>query len=720
MRLFAEKVFFHFLSSWRSRFLSRERLRISLVLFFCIGFCFCVLAGQPSGAEGKENDSVDVLFWNRKWQPLNALVVARSADLSPRELSVAANALWLQRRYGEAMELFRKIGKECPRELHPYMEMLFVLGEERSDRKQAGLERAKNLWETAPQGLKYYVAYALARLERDLGNTAASRTWFRQMVKLGDDKTLRKPALDALLAFPEAETSDVLRMLDDYPMNRAALKLLGKKKNLGADALTKLGYAAYVDQNYAKAAQFLQEAEKKGAGERARFWHAFSLYRMGKGNEGIELWRTVAVSGDRYAERAVKRLDIAARNGYRDAVLSILSEVAEKRTGRPGEAAAYYLMRLQEKNAPEKALKWREKLLQEAPRSFYAAELLWEDGWRAWLRDEWKTAARFWEQGLETSAGGDWPARFLYWSAEAQERIGDGASAARNRHRLGESFPTSVYTFWLNPQGSKPISDDLPPVLQGEGSLLEQWGFVTYARIQLGKSSSPKDRFHAARIARWQGDIRGAYHLAGTLAGLLQQGKTLPRELLEMLYPRPHEKEILTAAQRFGVDPHLLWAVMRQESAFDPNATSYVGAMGLMQLMPATAKGEAKGLGMELGNAYKPETNILLGTAHLSMNLKRFDAVEHAVAAYNAGGGAVKRWLENGRDIREWAESVPYEETNGYVRKVMANHFVYSLLYAGSAPSSGENGGTLQGGEASEAPSEVEVQEFVEEEAAQE
>jgi uncharacterized protein HemY len=116
---------------------------------------------------------------------------------------------------------------------------------------------------------------------------------FRQMVKLGDDKTLRKPALDALLAFPEAEVSDALRMLDDYPMNRTALKLLGKKKNLGADALTKLGYAAYVDQNYAKAAQFLQDAEKKGAGERARFWHAFSLYRMGKANEGIVLWGTV-------------------------------------------------------------------------------------------------------------------------------------------------------------------------------------------------------------------------------------------------------------------------------------------------------------------------------------------------------------------------------------------------------------------------------------------
>jgi soluble lytic murein transglycosylase len=187
-----------------------------------------------------------------------------------------------------------------------------------------------------------------------------------------------------------------------------------------------------------------------------------------------------------------------------------------------------------------------------------------------------------------------------------------------------------------------------------------------------------------------------------------------------MLYPRPHEKEILAAAQRFGMDPHLLWAVMRQESAFDPNATSYVGAMGLMQLMPATAKGEAKKLGMEVGNAYKPEINILLGAAHLSMNLKRFDAVEHAVAAYNAGGGAVKRWLENGRDLREWAESIPYEETNGYVRKVMANYFMYRLLYAESVPLSGENGEPLSGDETPEAPSEVKGQEFVEEDPTQE
>jgi soluble lytic murein transglycosylase len=128
---------------------------------------------------------------------------------------------------------------------------------------------------------------------------------------------------------------------------------------------------------------------------------------------------------------------------------------------------------------------------------------------------------------------------------------------------------------------------------------------------------------------------------------------------------------------------------MRQESAFNPSATSWVGAAGLMQLMPATAKGEADALGIKSYNLYSSDQNIILGTAHIARLLKSFGNTEQAVAAYNGGSGSARRWLA-GREkvpLDEWIESVRFEETNDYVRRVMANLHIYRALYG--APKTG-------------------------------
>ena len=99
--------------------------------------------------------------------------------------------------------------------------------------------------------------------------------------------------------------------------------------------------------------------------------------------------------------------------------------------------------------------------------------------------------------------------------------------------------------------------------------------------------------------------------------------------------------------------------------------------------MPGTAAGEAKALGMKKYSLYDPEDNITMGTAHIARLLKSFSRAEHAVAAYNAGGGSARRWLDGRKDLPldEWIEAVAYEETNDYVQKVMGNLAVYRALY---------------------------------------
>jgi soluble lytic murein transglycosylase len=126
---------------------------------------------------------------------------------------------------------------------------------------------------------------------------------------------------------------------------------------------------------------------------------------------------------------------------------------------------------------------------------------------------------------------------------------------------------------------------------------------------------------------------------------------------------------------------------MREESALDPRAVSPAGAIGLTQLMLPTAQEVARRL--RLGRVGRADLtgaslNIRLGSRYLGDLIRRFDgSVALALAAYNAGGGAVSRWLEQrrGLEIDEFVEEIPVEETRGYVKRVLRSYAAYRLLY---------------------------------------
>ena len=156
--------------------------------------------------------------------------------------------------------------------------------------------------------------------------------------------------------------------------------------------------------------------------------------------------------------------------------------------------------------------------------------------------------------------------------------------------------------------------------------------------------------------------------------------------VLRAIFPWPNRRAVEGEAAEFGVDPLLLVAIVRQESVFDAEALSPAGARGLAQLLPGTAALTARGLDVTFYPEWitVPDLNLHLGAAHLQELLERFPGrVDAAVAAYNAGTAPVTRWLARpgADDPDQFIESIPYQETRGYVRSVLRNRDLYRALY---------------------------------------
>ena len=153
-------------------------------------------------------------------------------------------------------------------------------------------------------------------------------------------------------------------------------------------------------------------------------------------------------------------------------------------------------------------------------------------------------------------------------------------------------------------------------------------------------------------------------------------------------YLTPYSEQVRPAAQRQSLDDAWVYGLMRQESRFVTNARSTVGASGLMQLMPATAKWVARKIGLNdfhQGQVNDTEVNVLLGTSYMRLVLESLD--NHPVlasAAYNAGPGRARRWRA-ARPLEGaiYAETIPFSETRDYVKKVMSNSVYYSAQFDG-------------------------------------
>lgn len=156
-------------------------------------------------------------------------------------------------------------------------------------------------------------------------------------------------------------------------------------------------------------------------------------------------------------------------------------------------------------------------------------------------------------------------------------------------------------------------------------------------------------------------------------------------QTMKMMYKKDYSEYVIKYSQEYDVEEELIYAIIKAESNFNPNAVSHQNAQGLMQLMYSTAEEVAQKIDIELTeeNILEPEININIGTKYISELLEKYECIEVALAAYNAGSGNVDKWIKeeiiksDGSDI----ENIPFKETNTYVRKIMRDYKVYKQLF---------------------------------------
>jgi peptidoglycan lytic transglycosylase len=162
----------------------------------------------------------------------------------------------------------------------------------------------------------------------------------------------------------------------------------------------------------------------------------------------------------------------------------------------------------------------------------------------------------------------------------------------------------------------------------------------------------------------------------------------LPEEVWEMLYPQAFRRLVEAQARANRISPYLVMALIRQESSFNPRATSWANARGLMQVLPETAGSRRRSRRLAARKLYEPAYNIRFGCRYLRGLLRAYNGnVERALAAYNAGTPSVRNWLEGHkfREPGEFVETIPIPATRGYVKAVLRDAEIYRQLMTRSA-----------------------------------
>ena len=641
-------------------------------LFLCTVIFSLLSTSASYGAENLRD-----LFWARSWPQMEMQYKSQKVRTA-RDHSLMANAFRYQERWQEAINIIEAQSKNFPASVKPYAEMMLVLGYEKLKQHKKAISISEALYKNAPADLKYYVALAQYRLynsQSDQRNTINALT--RMLSQAGTDE--RKIYTLKLLVPLTRNAEHALQLLDLQAGSKEAAEVLSTVRNPGNNIRVAMGVYQHSAGNNQAALEWLKNA----TGRKAQYYRAWSNSRLKQNDTALNLWGSLAISGNSYAASSVTRIaNLAKDKGMREKSLNVLERIARERRGNVQARALQALVNLYGKANTQKRDAYEAQILRSFPNSNQAFNVLWARAWRNIDAGNFAEAVRLFRQCDAPGVPAYKRARILYWLEYAQRRAGQINDANSTLALLKRKYPLTIYG--LISGAEIRIVNGTNPNLTLKPTELEEFGFISNAYVKLSRpKASTRELYKAIHLSRWLG-LDESYTNARRMENLMTSSTTLYRQDLEALYPRPFKAAVDAAAKQYGVEANFVWAIMRQESAFKPEARSYVGAAGLMQLMPATAREEAKRAGLSHYDLYNPSDNIRLGTSHLGWLGKNFARPEYVMAAYNAGSGNTRKWLKDGGerlDLPHFIERVAFTETNGYVQRVSANLEIYRRLY---------------------------------------
>ena len=304
-----------------------------------------------------------------------------------------------------------------------------------------------------------------------------------------------------------------------------------------------------------------------------------------------------------------------------------------------------------------------------------------------WAGD-WREAARAIAAMPDALRG---QARWQYWSARSSEQLGD---VARARELYAGVVPTDN---WYAAHAASRLGNKFAPRLEPLAlsekeiqSLAAEPAFIRTRELLLCEMDAEAsaewraayDELTAARQVQAVGlASRWGWHHQAIAAAARQK---LFNDY-DVLYPKPFDADVRSASRRTGLPEDLIYAIIRQESLFRADAASSAGAVGLMQLLPETARTTARRAGLPAPTRAQltlPAVNIPLGSEFLASLVQRFDGeTALATAGYNAGPNAARRWLPpEPLELDVWTENIPFNETRAYVQRVAWHALVFGWL----------------------------------------
>ena len=562
-------------------------------------------------------------------------------------------------------------------------------------------ERARSLLlgllASAPARQRPPLLLELAELEARSGDTSAAETYLRRLILRhpGSNQAagLLEPDMGDGAARLRLSSGESARVLAAQGRLREAVLAITPASH--PDLLRLRGDIHFGAGRFADAAADYEEAIARGGDPSVlRMELAKARGRGGEPARAREIYRRIL------ADEPVAKPDPMLLYLIADA----FQEESTRDRASADSAAAWF--RLLVERHPSSALAGRALLrlahMRFAGADWAGAEKLYREYLRTFRRAEDVREARYWLARAMIESGRTRAGRDLLVQLREQDRADYYGLLARSRLDASprsalEGLPAPapgeelVDLAW-DPEPSR--ADTVLPAGAPEERALRRAralllvGEVDAARREIGEAArrAAGNFSELRRIARWAlaFDYPEATFRIGTAA---LQPSRLESAWAPLAYPRAFGAYVLAEAREHGLAPSLLWGVMRQESQFDPLAHSPAGAVGLLQLMPATARNEAERSGVqgfELGDLERPEANLHVGALHLRAMLQALEGQEAvAIAGYNAGLPLATRWLgfPEAGSAEAYVERIPFRETRHYVKQVIANRALYEGLY---------------------------------------